>query len=118
FPIRLWQVFPVRLCCNRKVNQKVKNSMAKIRVTSPTRIDLAGGTLDLWPLYAFLNGAVTVNLAVNIFTRVEIEELSGSQIVIDLKNIGYQKKFSNVDQLLKVKNEKTQFIHPHIRFWK
>ncbi len=31
--------------------------MQKIVVKSPTRVDLAGGTLDLWPLYLFINGA-------------------------------------------------------------
>ncbi len=92
--------------------------MAKIRVTSPTRIDLAGGTLDLWPLYTFLNGAVTVNMAVNIFTYVEIEELPGPQIILDLKNIGFKKTFANAKQLFDFKNEKTHFIRPHIRFWK
>lgn len=91
--------------------------MAKIRVTSPTRIDLAGGTLDLWPLYTFQNGAVTVNLAINLFTKVEIEELQSPQIILDLKNIGFRKSFANAQALLKVKGEQTQFIHPHIKFW-
>jgi D-glycero-alpha-D-manno-heptose-7-phosphate kinase len=33
--------------------------------TAPTRADLAGGTLDLWPLYLFHPGAVTVNAALD-----------------------------------------------------
>jgi D-glycero-alpha-D-manno-heptose-7-phosphate kinase len=33
--------------------------------TAPTRIDLAGGTLDIWPLYLFHPGAVTVNVAID-----------------------------------------------------
>jgi D-glycero-alpha-D-manno-heptose-7-phosphate kinase len=32
---------------------------------APTRIDLAGGTLDIWPLYLFHPGAVTVNAAID-----------------------------------------------------
>ena len=33
-----------------------------VEATAPTRIDLAGGTLDIWPLYLFHPGAVTVNV--------------------------------------------------------
>ena len=36
-----------------------------IEASAPARIDLAGGTLDLWPLHAFHPGSVTVNLAID-----------------------------------------------------
>ena len=36
-----------------------------VEATAPTRIDLAGGTLDIWPLYLFHPGAVTVNAAID-----------------------------------------------------
>jgi D-glycero-alpha-D-manno-heptose-7-phosphate kinase len=41
--------------------------------SAPTRVDLAGGTLDIWPLYLFHPGAATVNVAVDrrAFCRVE-----------------------------------------------
>src|SRR5438477_10197453 len=44
-----------------------------VEATAPTRIDLAGGTLDIWPLYLFHPGAVTVNCAVDrgAWCRVE-----------------------------------------------
>lgn len=48
-----------------------------ITVQAPCRVDLAGGTLDLWPLYLFHPGAVTVNFAVTIFTRCRIRHLGG-----------------------------------------
>lgn len=48
----------------------------KIEIASPTRVDLAGGTLDLWPLYNFVGGAKTVNLAIDIRTRVELEPVA------------------------------------------
>jgi len=34
-----------------------------IEASAPARVDLAGGTLDLWPLYVLHPGSVTVNLA-------------------------------------------------------
>jgi D-glycero-alpha-D-manno-heptose-7-phosphate kinase len=47
--------------------------MSIAEATAPTRIDLAGGTLDIWPLYLFHKGATTVNVAINrrAWTRVE-----------------------------------------------
>lgn len=36
-----------------------------IEASAPTRVDLAGGTLDLWPLHALHPGSVTVNLAID-----------------------------------------------------
>lgn len=46
---------------------------AAIEATAPTRIDLAGGTVDIWPLYLFHPGAVTVNVAIDrrAWCRVE-----------------------------------------------
>jgi D-glycero-alpha-D-manno-heptose-7-phosphate kinase len=37
-----------------------------VRATAPTRIDLAGGTLDIWPISMLVPGALTVNLAVDL----------------------------------------------------
>jgi D-glycero-alpha-D-manno-heptose-7-phosphate kinase len=45
--------------------------------SAPTRIDLAGGTIDIWPLYLFHEGACTLNLAISLRAHVTIEERSG-----------------------------------------
>lgn len=44
-----------------------------VEASAPTRVDLAGGTLDLWPLYLYHPGAVTVNVAIDrrAWCRVE-----------------------------------------------
>ena len=36
-------------------------------------MDLAGGTLDIWPLYLYHANAVTVNFAVNRYARCALE---------------------------------------------
>jgi len=41
--------------------------------SAPTRIDLAGGTIDIWPLYLFHDGATTLNAAISLRAHVEIE---------------------------------------------
>jgi D-glycero-alpha-D-manno-heptose-7-phosphate kinase len=40
---------------------------------APTRIDLAGGTIDIWPLYLFHGGASTINVAIDLYARCRLE---------------------------------------------
>src|SRR6185295_18740836 len=49
------------------------NSPVSIVSSAPTRIDLAGGTIDIWPLYLFHDGASTVNAAISLRAHVEVE---------------------------------------------
>jgi D-glycero-alpha-D-manno-heptose-7-phosphate kinase len=44
-----------------------------IDASAPTRIDLAGGTLDIWPLYLFHEGAQTINAAISLRARCSIQ---------------------------------------------
>ena len=37
----------------------------------PTRIDFAGGTLDLWPIYALMGGCCTINAAIYLWFDLE-----------------------------------------------
>ena len=43
-----------------------------IRASAPTRIDLAGGTIDLWPIHQLLDQKATVNCAVSLPAQVDI----------------------------------------------
>ncbi len=46
-----------------------------IRASAPTRIDLAGGTIDIWPLCLSLDRpAVTVNLAIDLRAEATVTE--------------------------------------------
>jgi len=45
-----------------------------IEATAPNRIDLAGGTLDLYPLYLFEEYGITVNAAIDLGSWVRLEE--------------------------------------------
>ncbi|MCS6885441.1 MAG: GHMP kinase [Acidobacteriota bacterium] len=57
-----------------------------IEALAPTRIDLAGGTVDIWPLYLFHPGARTINFAVDLFARCTIVERSDDVVVITSKD--------------------------------
>src|SRR5207245_10603637 len=53
-----------------------KHVNLRIEARAPTRIDLAGGTLDIWPLYLFHPGALTVNCAITRYASCVIETQS------------------------------------------
>lgn len=50
-----------------------------IESSAPTRIDLAGGTLDIWPLYLFHDGAQTLNAAISLRAYCSIRPLGRSR---------------------------------------
>jgi len=54
-----------------------------IRVAAPCRADLAGGTLDIWPLGLLHPGAVTVNMAIPVEVELEVD-LAGEDGVVRL----------------------------------
>lgn len=54
----------------------------RILASAPTRIDLAGGTIDIWPLYLFHPGAQTLNVAISLRAHVSIETLDTGGIEI------------------------------------
>ncbi len=43
-----------------------------LTASAPTRIDLAGGTIDIWPLYLFHEQATTLNAAISLRAHVQI----------------------------------------------
>jgi len=47
---------------------------------APCRADLAGSTMDLWPLYLFHSGPVTLNFALEILATCRIRPLKGKRI--------------------------------------
>ena len=59
-----------------------------IETSAPTRIDLAGGTIDIWPLYLFHPGAQTLNFAISLRARARIESRTDNRIVIRSEDTG------------------------------
>jgi D-glycero-alpha-D-manno-heptose-7-phosphate kinase len=52
----------------------------RIASSAPTRIDLAGGTIDIWPLYLFHDGATTVNAAISLRAHVQLEPRTDGRV--------------------------------------
>ncbi len=65
----------------------------RIVARAPTRIDLAGGTLDIWPLYLFHPGAVTVNCAITLYASCVIETRSGPSIELISRDTRRRERF-------------------------
>ena len=59
-----------------------------IETSAPTRIDLAGGTIDIWPLYLFHPGAQTLNAAISLRARARLESRSDNRVVIRSEDTG------------------------------
>ena len=59
-------------------------SFRKITSRAPTRVDLAGGTVDIWPIYLFLRQPTTLNLGIDLFAEAEIEEQAAAPGVPDV----------------------------------
>ncbi len=58
-----------------------------VEATTPNRVDLAGGTLDIFPLYIFEEFGLTINMAVNLTSQVWLEEIEEKRIVIHSKDL-------------------------------
>jgi D-glycero-alpha-D-manno-heptose-7-phosphate kinase len=54
-----------------------------IESSAPTRVDLAGGTIDIPPLFLFHEGASTVNFAVNLMAKCRLETRNDDKIFIE-----------------------------------
>lgn len=54
-----------------------------IEASAPTRVDLAGGTIDIPPLFLFHEGAATVNFAVDLMARCRLETRTDDRIFIE-----------------------------------
>ena len=74
--------------------------MKKIEVKSPTRVDLAGGTLDLWPLNQFVQGATTLNVAIDVWTKALLEPKENQEIVWNSPDLKLQKTYKNLNEAL------------------
>jgi len=83
--------------------------------TAPTRIDLAGGTLDLWPLHLFFDNPPTINAAIDLYASVEIRPRRDKAVVVESRDLKVKAKFPSV-QATPV-NHPLQLILRLVRFY-
>src|SRR5438270_10493967 len=66
---------------------------------APCRVDLAGGTLDIWPLYLHHPGALTVNFAVDRYTTCVIDTRDDSEIRLRSIDLKAEETFGSLAEL-------------------
>lgn len=75
-----------------------------IEASAPTRVDLAGGTIDIPPLFLFHEGAATVNFAVDLMARCRIETRDDKRISI--RSVDRNESFEiGLDEIASLRNE-------------
>ncbi len=75
-----------------------------IESSAPTRVDLAGGTIDIPPLFLFHEGAATVNFAVSLLAHCRIETRDDDRII--LESVDQKARFeTTVGDIGSLKNE-------------
>src|SRR5262245_12715188 len=77
----------------------------RIESKAPTRVDLAGATLDIWPLYLFHPGAVTINAAITRYASCVIETHAPSDESIRLvsRDTKREENFASFSAMVKAK---------------
>jgi D-glycero-alpha-D-manno-heptose-7-phosphate kinase len=88
-----------------------------IESIAPTRVDLAGGTIDIWPLYLFHPGAATVNFAVSLYARCRIETREDERVILESRdrNVSFETSLSQIADL--VREERLELISKLVHFF-
>src|SRR5271169_2373335 len=94
----------------------------KVRIESraPTRIDLAGGTLDIWPLYLFHQGSLTVNCAITRYASCVIETTPepSRRIALVSRDIGRKESFVSLEALCRARRYKLPLLAHLVRVFR
>lgn len=68
-------------------------TLRTIHSQAPTRVDLAGGTVDIWPIYLFLNRPTTINLAIDLYAETTVEEVDEPGVWLKSKDQNHELNF-------------------------
>jgi D-glycero-alpha-D-manno-heptose-7-phosphate kinase len=70
--------------------------MKRVIATASTRVDLAGGTLDLWPIHQLLPEKATVNFSVSIPAVAEVSAADQCELVSEDQNLHLRGSFEQL----------------------
>jgi D-glycero-alpha-D-manno-heptose-7-phosphate kinase len=89
-----------------------------IESSAPARVDLAGGTIDIWPLYLFHPGAATVNFATSLRARCRIETRDDGRIVLESRErkVAFETELAALEDL--AREERLELISKLVHFFK
>ncbi len=84
---------------------------------APCRVDIAGGTIDIWPLYLFHAGAVTVNFAVNRYASCRLSARNDRKIVLRSSDLGGEEVFDSLQVLRSAKKYRLPLLAYLVKFF-
>jgi D-glycero-alpha-D-manno-heptose-7-phosphate kinase len=75
--------------------------ISTITQSAQCRIDLAGGTLDLWPLYLYFGELKLVNMAINTkaYCELKISPSKTLEIWVESKDMNSKSRFDSLNEL-------------------
>lgn len=90
---------------------------------APTRVDLAGGTIDIPPLFLFHEGAATVNFAINLNAYCRINTRNDDKIILSSidRGVSIETTVGEIDRLkaetrLELLAKLVYFFRPEVGF--
>jgi D-glycero-alpha-D-manno-heptose-7-phosphate kinase len=89
----------------------------RVQSKAPCRVDLAGATLDIWPLYLFHDHVVTVNFAVDRYTYCDASTREDSRIVLRSRDLKTEETFESYEQLHAAKRYRLPLLALLVRFF-
>ena len=84
------------------------------RFIANMRADLAGGTLDIWPLYLALENCKTVQFSIPFYIQVHLTLLDDSSITVHFQNDTFSAQ--NLEDFLSLSDSKLRLIQAIFRF--
>lgn len=88
-----------------------------ITIKSPTRVDLAGGTLDCWPLYLFLGDPLTINVAVDIFTSATLTPRTDQRVRLITRDLKMDKEYPSLQACIDDAEPAFDLVRAHLLYW-
>ena len=91
-----------------------------IESKAPTRVDFAGGTLDIWPLYLFHPGAVTVNAAISLYAscRIETHAPGDNRVNLVSRDIQREENFASFAALVQAQRYRLPLLAEIAKFFR
>ena len=89
-----------------------------IESSAPSRVDLAGGTIDIWPLYLFHPRAATVNFATSLRAHCQIKTRDDGRIVLESRDrqVAFETELAALEDL--IREERLELISKLVHFFK
>jgi len=89
----------------------------RIAAKAPCRVDMAGGTIDIWPLYLFHTAPVTVNFAVDRYASCVLETRADARITLRSRDLNGFEEFRSLAALRAARRYKLPLAAHVVRYF-